>query len=329
MIYKEFALKEIDKDIATDFIRKYHYSKILPRITKYYLGIFEGGQMAGVVTLGFGTQPLHTIRKIFYLDDLVSDDYLEIGKMCFSPTMNKTQSFGSIVLKMIVSWVKQNTKCLFLYTLADGIMGKCGYVYQASNFVYLGQFKTSVYYDTQTGEKIHPRSAKKLCEENARFENKKKVFWLTHKFCEYKKIDKINGLMFRYIYPLNKDAKKILKKYDEYKNNKYPKDKDLKFEKRIANGQFIEIEQPKFNMDYFKYNYQMAEDKIDGQQEFNLNPNRKCECCDKDIVEGYDIDDKEFFCSDECLHSTYSEIEYDELCQQNRASWKQFGATLF
>ena len=61
--------------------------------------------------------------------------------MCFSPTMNNTQSFGSIVLKMIVTWVKQNTECLFLYTLADGIMGKCGYVYQASNFTYLGNSK--------------------------------------------------------------------------------------------------------------------------------------------------------------------------------------------
>ena len=30
-------------------------------------------------------------------------------------------------------------------------MGKCGYVYQASNFHYVGSFTTSVYRDSLTG----------------------------------------------------------------------------------------------------------------------------------------------------------------------------------
>lgn len=37
---------------------------------------------------------------------------------------------------------------------------------------------------------------------------------------------------------------------------KNPKDFDLVFEKRIEKGKFERIEQPKFNMNYFKYNYQ-------------------------------------------------------------------------
>jgi len=249
------VISDIHRNTAIPFIHKYHYSKILPRLTKRYLGFFENDKMVGVVTLGWGTQPKGTIKKLFSQHELSSKDYLEIGKMCFLPIKNNS-NFGSMAMSMLVKWVKKNTECLFLYTLADGIMGKCGYVYQASNFIYIGKFKTSVYMDNKTKEKIHPRSARGLCEENAVFENKEKVFWLTHSFCEYKDISKINGLMFRYIFPLDKRAKNILKKYPKYKNNKYPKGVDLLFEKRISKGNFIKIDMPKYNMDIFIHNFQ-------------------------------------------------------------------------
>ena len=249
-------IQEIPKEIAIDFVKKYHYSKIMPRLTKFYLGFFENGKLCGVVTLGWGTQPLQMIKKIFHKHELKSTDYLEIGKMCFLPSYNNNQYFGSQVCSELVKWMKNNTSCLFLYTLADGIMGKCGYVYQASNFRYIGDFKTSVYMDVNTGEKIHPRSAKQLCIENAEFEGKPKVYWLTDTFCKHKGIDKINGLMFRYIYPLNRKAKCMLSQYPEYRGLKNPKDDALIFEKRVAKGKFERINQPNFNMNVFNHNYQ-------------------------------------------------------------------------
>lgn len=251
-------IREIDKEIAISFIRTYHYSKIMPRLTKYYLGFYEGEKLCGVVTLGWGTQPLQTIKKLFNKHEMKTQDYLEIGKMCFLPECNETRSFGSRVCSKLVKWCKQNTECLFLYTLADGIMGKCGYVYQASNFQYIGKFKTSVYMDIKSGEKVHPRSAKQLCIENAKWSGKDKVFWLTHDFCKYKGIDKINGLMFRYIYPLNANAKNILSQYQDYIGLPNPKQIDLTFEKRVDNGKFQQIPQPQFNMNVFEHNYQMS-----------------------------------------------------------------------
>lgn len=248
-------IKKIDKDKAIEFVHLYHYSKIMPRLTKYYLGLFENKELIGVVTLGWGVQPLGTIRKLFYNHELVTNDYIEIGKMCFHPSKNKG-NFGSQSTAMLVKWVKENTDCLFLYTMADGIMGKTGIVYQASNFRYIGKFTTSVYMDTKTGEKIHPRSAKKLLKENEEYEGKEKVFWLSHAFCEYKGIDKINGLMFRYIYSLSRKAKAILRSYKEYDELSNPKDKDLVFTRRVKLGKFEEIDMPEFNMNVFNYNYQ-------------------------------------------------------------------------
>ena len=154
------AVQEISKDQAVNFIHQYHYSKVMPRLNRFYLGFFIDGRLAGVVVLGWGTQPLQTIRKLFPCHVLRTTDYIEIGKMCFLPDFNDTQCFGSIVISQMVKWLKANTRYLYLYTLADGIMGKCGYVYQASNFQYVGSFTTSVYRDSLTGEKIHPRSAR-------------------------------------------------------------------------------------------------------------------------------------------------------------------------
>lgn len=224
-------------------------------MTKQYLGYFENSELVGVVTLGWGTQPKQTIQKIFYKHDIDTNDYFEIGKMCFRPDKNNG-NFGSQALKLLVQYCKQNTNIKFLYTLADGIMGKLGYVYQASNFTYLGSFKTDVYIDKTTKEKIHPRSAKQLCMENAEWSGKTKVFWLTADFCEYKGIDRIKGLMFRYMFPMSKKYKKWIDSYPEYQNNTYPKENDLLFERRVENGKYERISQPTFNMDVFEHNYQ-------------------------------------------------------------------------
>jgi len=255
-------LVEIHKNVAVPFIQSYHYSKILPRLTKKYIGYYEDDKLVGVVTLGWGTQPLQTIKKIFYKHTFETKDYYEIGKMCFHPDKNGG-NFGSQAISLLVHWLKENTDIKFLYTLADGIMGKCGFVYQASNFKYIGSFKTDVYMDTKTGEKIHPRSAKKLLIENAIFNDREKVFWLTHDFCEHKGIERIRGLMFRYIYPLDKRSRRVLKSYKEYQNLKYPKEENLYFEKRIEHGKYEEISQPEFDMNIFEHNY----------QKYDANPN--------------------------------------------------------
>jgi hypothetical protein len=250
-------IKEIEKTRAISFIFKYHYSKIMPRLNKVYLGFFDDNKLKGVITLGYGTQPLGTIKKIFNKHDYKTKDYLEIGKMCFSEDVNNNGAFGSQTISLLVKWLKANMPDVsFLYTLADGIMGKVGYVYQASSFKYLGSFWTSVYMNERTREKIHPRSAKQLCIENAKFENKSKVFWLTQSFCEHKGISKIDGLMFRYMLPLNKKARKALDSYKEYDKLKNPKADALVFKKRIGNKSFINIDKPEFNMNIFENSYQ-------------------------------------------------------------------------
>jgi hypothetical protein len=260
-----FIVEKIHKVEAIELIQKYHYSPVMPGITKYYLGLFLDNKLKGVLTLGWGTKPRHTFNKMFpevgVLDTDDNDEfihdinewYYEIGKMCLSDDLNKNKIAGSQMVSAVIKWIKENTDCKFLYTMADGIMGKCGFVYQASNFYYGEKYFTSVYL-MENGEKLHPRTSKELCVENAKFLDKEKVFWLTTDFMKLKGIRRIDGLMFRYIYPLNKKAKKMLKLSSMEWTKNYPKEKDLEWRDVTDRKNKKTIPQPAFTFENAKYN---------------------------------------------------------------------------
>lgn len=234
----------MNKSECIDFIQEYHYSKVMPRLTKEFLGFYFEGELVGVVTLGWGTQPLQTIKKLFPNENMVTGNYYEIGKMCFRPEFNENKSTGSQIISLLRKWMQENTDCMFLYTLADGIVGKVGYVYQASNFLFGGHFWTDVYIGPD-GEKIHPRSAKSLLKENAEFLGKDKLFWLTPDFTKTRGIRRIRGKMFRYMLPMNKKCRKILIRHGW--NTNYPKNNDLEWKEQIEKGKYTLLdEMPKF-----------------------------------------------------------------------------------
>ena len=257
----EFQIKEISKPVAAELIQSLHYSKIMPRLTKVFLGCFSDDELVGVLTLGWGTQPKATIAKLF--EGLDTKDYYEIGKMCMKEEMPRNSE--SQMISAVVKWMKENTpERQFLYTWADGIMGKPGYVYQAANFLYGGFIWTQIYISDK-GEKIHPRSSRRLCDENVQyklerepdfFKNKKgeRIYWLTQDFLDHKGISKIFGKQFRYILPLNKKARKLLKKSNVKWTLEYPKDKDLEWEKSSTKGRQRLDGMPEIDGDVTEYN---------------------------------------------------------------------------
>ena len=82
----------------------------------------------------------------------------------------------SQMLSAVIKWMKINLpEKLFLYTWADGIVGKCGYVYQSTNFLYGGFIWTDIYIGPD-GARIHPRTSIIFVWKTAKFCNKEKVF---------------------------------------------------------------------------------------------------------------------------------------------------------
>ena len=149
-----FKIKKVDWRVATLFVQQRHYSAVMPKLTKHYLGAYVNDELVGVLTLGWGTQPKATIAKLF--KGLDTKDYYEIGKMCMKEEMPKNSE--SQMISAVVKWMKVNTpERQFLYTWADGIMGKPGYVYQAANFLYGGFIWTDIYL-SESGEKVHFRT---------------------------------------------------------------------------------------------------------------------------------------------------------------------------
>ena len=69
----DFHITELDKITAIDFVQERHYSKVMPRLTKHYLGVYNDTELAGVLTLGCGTRPKDTIRQVH--PDLDSPDF--------------------------------------------------------------------------------------------------------------------------------------------------------------------------------------------------------------------------------------------------------------
>jgi len=280
-----YSFKEISKVEATELVQENHYSPVMPKLTKLWLGIFREESLVGVITLGWGTKPKHTIQKIVN-KDMTSDDYYEIGKMCMLDSEKSNSE--SQMLSQLVKWLKKNKpQVKFLYTLADGIMGKCGYVYQAANFYYGGEYWTDSYMSSK-GEKVHPRTTRELCKQNWEWhyddksvgynkefkdnhdrkvraavangtkQPKKQVFWLTPEFMNHIGMKKIKGKMFRYIYPLSKSAKKLLSKSEtDWKIGKgvYPKEDDLKWKSMVARKQYEFMEgKPEWHLDVVEYN---------------------------------------------------------------------------
>ena len=247
----KFIVKSVSRQIATDFVQQYHYSPVMPSLTKHFLAFYLEEKLVGILTLGWGTQPRQTINKLF--PGLETKDYYEIGKMCMSEDMPKNSE--SQMISHAVRWLKQNCpEKLFLYTMADGIMGKCGYVYQAANFYYGEKYWTQVYL-MENGEKLHPRSTKEILKENAKYVGKEKLFWMTSDFMLMKGIKKITGYMFRYIYPLNKKAEKLMTKNSSLKWTKnYPKDDSLEWYDVTDKHNKKKIDKPKFTFVDAKYN---------------------------------------------------------------------------
>lgn len=239
-----FTINEIPKETAIEMIQKYHYSNTLPKINKYFLGCFLDTELVGCITLGYGTRPKHTIQLLF--DNLDTKDYLEIGRMCMTDSMPKNSE--SQMLKAAIKWIKNNIPIKVLFTWADGMLGKCGYVYQASNFMYAGKSNSDIYlFD---GYKIHPRQTRDLFKKDDS-DTRISIRPTIQQQKDYG-IDRYKGHQFKYIYILgNHKQKKEIVSHALFDTAPYPKEKDLTWKKyNLSNKKWETSSMPPYKTDF-------------------------------------------------------------------------------
>lgn len=246
---KDYLVKEISKNKALEMIQKYHYSNTLPKLNKHFIGFYLENELVGVVTLGWGTRPLHTIKKIF--PSLETKDYYEIGRMCMTEEMPRNSE--SQMISKLVKWIKENEPQIkILFTWADGIMGKVGYVYQSCSFLYGGFNTTDIY--LQDGVKIHPRQTRALFikDEN----DTRKTIRPTWEQMQDNNMKHIKGRQFKYVkFLCGKTIKKrLLKECLIPLNYDYPKENKLEWQRQTGRGKYEVCDKPYYRTDFSKDN---------------------------------------------------------------------------
>lgn len=239
----DFIVKEVDKKTALDMIQKYHYSDRLPKINKHFLGFYLGEELVGVLTLGWGTRPLHTIKRIF--PSLTTENYFEIGRMCMTNDMPRNSE--SQMISACCKWIKANhPEVKILFTWADGMLGKPGYVYQASGFIYAGYSGGEMY--MKDGVKIHVRSMKPILSPN---DKRITVRPTLEQMREYN-IQHYRGKQYRYFKFLcgRLEKKHLLKECLLDLTEPHPKIEDLTWTMRdINSGKWVECDNPPYETD--------------------------------------------------------------------------------
>lgn len=148
---KKIYIKEIDAKLANRLIIENHYSGTVAKGVVYHLGVFINEVLYGVAQFGYGIKPQQTCK---WVKGTNPNEYLELNRLWISDKLGKNAESNSI--SKSIKWVKENKPELkWIISFADGMMGKVGTIYQATNFIYTGFRKDGGIWMTKDGDRIH------------------------------------------------------------------------------------------------------------------------------------------------------------------------------
>lgn len=255
MSVPHMEIREIDADRAERFILEYHYLKYLPRLNDFFLGGFVDDELAAVMTLGHGVRPRHTIQVLF--PELGVDDYRAIGRLAAVESLPKNTE--SHFISKCIKHLQRSYDYDVLFTWADGMLGKPGTIYQASNFWYAGHIWTDTYL-TSDGERVHPRQTNRIGGRPS-WAELQDLGWQHYR-----------GMQLRYIYFLCGDERRetLLENAEvELQQGDYPKEPDLKWKVRTADG-WVKTDMPQYNSEELAYNEKHQKNYQEQQEQVEL-----------------------------------------------------------
>lgn len=141
-------------DWATHEAAKYacenwHYSETIPAGSHNKIGVWEDGIFVGVIL--FGRPAFPSIGKAYGLTQF---QMIELVRVALNNHVTPVSKMISIGIKMIK---KHNPKLEMLVSFADQNQGHHGGIYQAGNWVYVGDGGATVQYKLK-GKNIHQRN---------------------------------------------------------------------------------------------------------------------------------------------------------------------------
>jgi len=148
-----YHVDPIPRSMMAAFVAAHHYAVRIPPHCLLSLGCFRGSDLVGVASWGYGVRPRHTIQRLF--PSLGTADYYELNRLCMLDS--EPRNGESHFLRLCREYIREREPGrVVLFSWADGMRGKPGFVYQADNWLYGGFIRTE-FYVTAANEVVHPR----------------------------------------------------------------------------------------------------------------------------------------------------------------------------
>lgn len=240
---KKYFIDQINSSKANKMTAQYHYSGVGFKKAIVNLGIFRKSDDKMVGVLQWGCSYQDKIRLDRYVkESIAKDQYLELNRFSMADSEGKNSESQAISLG--IQWIKKNMPHIkLLVSYAGRKEGNYGYIYQATNWEYLGYFISNGFWYVN-GEERHLST---LWSRYKRYGNQNLSF--TNALCEmYEDVRKTKTKQFIYIMRLDKTLtpaspllpypkpdnefpikveEYIYKQNDEIFNNFIPREKEL------------------------------------------------------------------------------------------------------
>lgn len=156
---RPYRVDVISRNTLAAFVAAHHYAVRIPPHCILPLGCFVGDRLVGVASWGWGVRPKHTIRLLF--PSLTTADYYELNRLCMLDS--EPRNGESRFLRLCRRYIQDHDPArVLLFSWADGMRGKPGFVYQADNWLYGGFIRTE-FYVNESNEVVHPRQVITRC----------------------------------------------------------------------------------------------------------------------------------------------------------------------
>ena len=186
---KEIIVKVIPSKIANAFVKKYHYSGKVVNNSTLHFGAFLDGKLHGVLSYGPSINKKGTINLV---EGTGWNEFLELNRMAFDDYLPRNSE--SYCIAKTLRLIKQKAPHIkWVISFADGCSCGDGTIYRATNFVLTDiRENEALRLNPETGEKVHTITA------------------YHQKIKDFKTWKPLKGYQFRYIYFLDKKARKKL-----------------------------------------------------------------------------------------------------------------------
>ena len=135
---KEIILKPILSKVASDFIKKHHYSGKVTQNSNLHFGIYLDNALHGAMSFG---SPLDKRKVLPLVKDTLWNEMLELNRMAFDDYLPKNSE--SRALSIAFKLIKKNYPHIkWILSFADGTQCGDGAIYRASGFVLTGIHKS-------------------------------------------------------------------------------------------------------------------------------------------------------------------------------------------